>query len=311
MKIKKAFSLVELSVVILIIGILIAGISESGIIISKARLYNGRALTGEAPMLNIDNLILWLEPTSTKSFVTAEVKDGATISTWNDIKNSSSSDINQAIQAGSAANPTYVKSAINNLPALSFNGTSNALYLKNIALTSANYTIFVVFNPSTLDTSDREIFNIYNDSDSNFSNGNGKYGMLLEIDGGVQMRTLHRSNAMGSSGGDSNVTTTSPFNSNKNYILSYVRNLDSGTSSLWLNNVITIGAGSGVASPTVTKAAFELSPLSAAIGTLGDGSIRYFKGYIAEIIMFDRALQQDEIDDIEKYLSKKYRININ
>jgi hypothetical protein len=40
-------------------------------------------------------------------------------------------------------------------------------------------------------------------------------------------------------------------------------------------------------------------------------SSRFFNGYISEVIMFDRALSDDERVTVEKYLSKKYSILLN
>ena len=62
----KAFSLVEISIVILIIGLLIAGISKAGDMIFDANLKTGRALTKGAVVGRMPSLALWLEVTSTE-----------------------------------------------------------------------------------------------------------------------------------------------------------------------------------------------------------------------------------------------------
>ncbi len=69
MKLKRAFSLVELSIVILIIGVLVASVGQG--------------------------LDLWLETTSEASFSVSEAFDGAAVSSWSDtdpqgVKNSAS-----------------------------------------------------------------------------------------------------------------------------------------------------------------------------------------------------------------------------
>ena len=65
---KKAFSLVELSMVILVIGILIAGISQGIDLYQDMRLATARSLTQNSRVGRIDNLELWLETTTEKSF---------------------------------------------------------------------------------------------------------------------------------------------------------------------------------------------------------------------------------------------------
>ena len=61
---KKAFSLIEISVVIVIIGILIAGISNGIDLYQDYRLTSARNLTKNAPISRIPDLKLWLETTS-------------------------------------------------------------------------------------------------------------------------------------------------------------------------------------------------------------------------------------------------------
>ncbi|MFM7620236.1 MAG: prepilin-type N-terminal cleavage/methylation domain-containing protein [Alphaproteobacteria bacterium] len=64
----KAFSLIELSIVILIIGILVAGVTQSSRLIRQMALSSARALTQSSPVPSIAGLVSWYEPTSEKSF---------------------------------------------------------------------------------------------------------------------------------------------------------------------------------------------------------------------------------------------------
>ena len=126
MKKHKAFSLIELSIVIVIIGIIIAGVTQGSRLVKQMKLSSARTQTQSSPISSIKNLELWLESTSEKSFDDAETEDGATVTTWYDI-NPQSSVKNNATQATDANKPIYVSSAINGLPALSGNGTSTVL----------------------------------------------------------------------------------------------------------------------------------------------------------------------------------------
>ena len=57
----KAFSLIELSIVILIVGILVAGVTSSSRLIKKMKLITAQNLTNSSPIHSIKGLALWLE----------------------------------------------------------------------------------------------------------------------------------------------------------------------------------------------------------------------------------------------------------
>ena len=60
---KKAFSLIELSVVVLIIGILIAGITSGSRLVRNSKLASAAQFTKSSDINSIADLVLWLEPT--------------------------------------------------------------------------------------------------------------------------------------------------------------------------------------------------------------------------------------------------------
>lgn len=62
MKKHTAFSIVELSIVILVIGLIIGGISTSTYLIKQFRLSNARSLTQSSPVSSIEGLVGWWEP---------------------------------------------------------------------------------------------------------------------------------------------------------------------------------------------------------------------------------------------------------
>lgn len=81
----KAFSLVEISVVIVIIGILLVGISKSIDLYQDFKILNAKKITQNSIVPRINNLALWLETTSESSFSTTNIKENDPIIEWRDI----------------------------------------------------------------------------------------------------------------------------------------------------------------------------------------------------------------------------------
>ncbi len=89
MKKKLAFSLIELSVVILIIGILIAGVTQGSRLIKQFKLSSASSLTRSSSISSIPNLTLWLETTLDGSVTSVtngtSPSNNDAISNWNDL----------------------------------------------------------------------------------------------------------------------------------------------------------------------------------------------------------------------------------
>ncbi|OFW80689.1 MAG: hypothetical protein A2887_05705 [Alphaproteobacteria bacterium RIFCSPLOWO2_01_FULL_40_26] len=295
---KRAFSLIELSIVILIIGILIAGVTQSSRLVKQMRLNSARSLTQSSPVNSIKDLILWVEPTLESSF-DSDLGNGDAVAKWNDINPQSSYKINLS-QDSSGNRPTYLAEGIGGIPSIKFSGsTGTPLYGKDIYFSSPSYTIFMVFKPDTV--SESALLGAFYDNDSNWTNESGEHGINLQINSSTpKFRALHRG-PTGASGGNSNVSS-SDIVAKKDYIFSYVRNYTVGA-TLWLNNAVEINQASASAG------SFDKASLQLVIGTLFDSlTARKFDGQFSELIIFDRALRQSEIDDVEAYLSKKYSV---
>ena len=141
---KKAFSLIELSIVILIIGILVAGVTQSSRLINQMKISTAKNLTRSSGVEN-RNLMFWWETTLDESFISGEASDGNEITQWNDINPLNLDKLNGyrgQRTNGSAFNydpsgnpitkgPNYISNGINNLPTLRFPGTaSQSIYLQ-------------------------------------------------------------------------------------------------------------------------------------------------------------------------------------
>lgn len=145
---KKAFSLIEISVVIVIVGILIAGVSQGIDLYQDMRLATARTLTQNSRVNRIEDLTMWFETTSEKSFENPNPQDGDRIALWKNINFKLLNRID-VVQATQASKPFYIKNAINNIPALRFNNaqffTASNIKISEI-VSSDQATVFVVQN---------------------------------------------------------------------------------------------------------------------------------------------------------------------
>jgi prepilin-type N-terminal cleavage/methylation domain-containing protein len=285
----KAFSLIELSIVILIIGILVAGVTQSSRLISQFRLSAARSITQSSPVASTKDLILWLETTSDKSFDDAATENGTQINSgssysWKDINPQSTLKNN----ASSVTGATYTTDCINNLPCLRFNGTSQYFLTTQNIGTTTELTIFVVFSADALGgyrdflaTTGGWLLN-----DNSFA-----YGLNTNTN-----VTYYRTTNTGSSATFSGILTA-----NRKYIAQMV---DNGTTT---KHYI-----SGVADSSTTINHGNKSFAQVAIGAFYDaGNLsEYFDGDIGEIIVFSRGIKESERVAIEEYLSKKWGIEL-
>ncbi len=289
------FSLIELSIVVLIIGILVAGVTQGSRLVRQSKLKVVQNLTQNSPINSMSDLVLWLEPTMPNAFFSVtngkNPEDGDLISAWNSNNVQATSAI-AAAQATSVNQPTYVASAINDLPSLAFNGTSSFMQISSFPFPTADYTVFLVFK-TNVNVGAVTLFHI---SDSSYS-----AGVLEELNssGTGVYRVLHRF-PYSSSGGDSNVSSSGQIIVNKNYYSSHVRNLYNNSMKVKLNGNQIISA-----SPTIQS--LDNTNLLLTIGSLNTTG-RFFNGYISEIVIFQRALKNSEILDVESYLASKWSI---
>lgn len=289
----RAFSLIELSIVILIIGVLVAGVSQGLNLVRRAKLSSARQLTQSSVVSSIRGLSLWFETTvNDSSFLISEASDGSQVSTWFDINNQSGS-VNNATQNNATNRPIYLESAINGLPALNFNGTSHHLSLTTpsafIEPGSSAMTTFFVASAARNSTSHGVVLRV--EGQSSVSIGLGFAGSAVRCgryySSGTSTGSWTPTNAP-------NVSFESAAICVSRYNGSQIQGWTNGSS---LDNVNTMTG-------------FLSRPLGA-VNIGGIANNEYLRGNIGEIIVFNRALSQEDIDEVESYLAKKWGIKIN
>lgn len=304
-KFKSAFSLIELSIVILIIGVLIAGVIQGSKLLSKMRLSIAQAVTISSAVNGIPDLLLWLEPTLEKSFKTFETVDGAVLTVWYDINPQTSfsytfTNVGTAIKYQESG-PT------NSLPAVQFLGTPSTsgapAYFVSDKLVSSPFNAYTVFYVAR----STDLIN-YGDN-TIFLNGNAN-GDLSGFNVGLASTTGYtKISGYGGNAGNVNVSGTSGVNANQAkadiFSITFAPNSVNGGSvtspavNSWKNGVVEISSTLDFSSTTDYLYLGNKNNRSAPM-----------VGEISELIIFSRALSKVDRQEVEKYLSKKYAISI-
>jgi len=340
MKKNKAFSLVELSVVILIIGILIAGVTQSGRLIRQIKLSTARSLTSSSDVASIRDVTAWFEATTPGVFTdvngNTDIDDKSKLRAWRDVnpqkaisdkpimKNGEVYNGSGVLTAANNTEPKYIISGINGLPAVYFDGGAN-----NGDTTLSDATPDLI---STTDTATMPIlagdktFSMF----AVFRSDKGKAqqnATIAQISANAATLTNESFASIGLLGGDSSnnsrpgfVTTDAVVSSwlteeritdYNDYIVGalvdYTTPASPGVESVkvFVNKLTPVVYQSGKTSAAAT--------IGAAIFTIGADTkaspTGHFTGMISEVIVFDRKIKDEEAQGVMKYLRKKYNIN--
>lgn len=289
-KLLKAFSLIEISMVLLIIGILILGISSGLDLYYDSRVSSAKSLTQNSRVRRIPNLMLWFDSVSSNIYSIdsdfkdkIEIDDNIKISKWKDL----SLEKNHSVQANSDYQPVFQKNSINNIHSLYFDGTNDFLEFSGNSLIGKNYTIFVVekkkdcaslkncsfigglIEGAITSTSHLLNFGYYGNDKIRYSNFNSQTNLFSEF-------TFSKNNQPNIH----NIIFTSEYG----FIY-------------WINNSI-------LASDYNKK-----TPLASySKARIAQKQSEYYNGNIGEIIIYDRNLTEKERFDVTEYLSKKWAI---
>ncbi|MFT7086741.1 MAG: prepilin-type N-terminal cleavage/methylation domain-containing protein [Rickettsiales bacterium] len=299
---KKAFSIIELSIVVVIISVLIGTVLTANRIVENAKLSTAHSLTKSSPVNDIDGLVAWFETTMPNSFsrfgdndAALLTENGQAIPTWFDL----SPEKNNAIQTLPANQPIYSTNVINDLPTLRFD--NNQYFLVNGSKNLDQLSIFVVMR--------------YNSMSADFDTIMSTQGEW--IDGGNAVL------------GSVHIILSNSSNGNMNYAIQYDNNALNGMindnisvldnrfhlMSFMDDNVndkqIYIDGGNLEEAATISM---QKLLTNYTIGAWYHSSVnieRHLDGDIAEIIIFERYLNNNERRDVEQYLSKKWGLELS
>lgn len=283
-KFKSAFSLIEISIVILVIGLIVAGISQASRLVVKSAITSAQTLTNSSPVPLIDDLYIWLESTAEGSFVAAQAVDATDLESWFSINPTTT-----YVTLSSTVSPTYEEKVVNNLPIVRFaSGDYFTIPSGNLPTGSEPYTAFFVANISAASCNCAILSS--QDGDGNFFGFNGSGNFV---------------NSWTNSSSTQTATSGTTVTAGKFYIFG-ARYAGGTSTSLIVSTDNTDTTGTVVATKTDSGA-------NQVVGGNFDGTTLTspFVGDLGEIIIYGRLLDSDEISDIRKYLSKKWKIPLS
>jgi len=295
---RRAFSLFEISIVILIIAVLIGLVTSGARVMSAHRIYTARALTRSGPVTTIPNLVFWIDASAegvlTNRNGSLEISNNDTIKSWKEPAYLTRDRVS-CTESTQANQPSYILNGLNGLPVVRFDSNGSG---------SMKLSCNVMGGISTENT----IFTVFRWVSSNASYGNSNFFVLFGTGSIQSLNSIDTAGVFTFSnwnGSDVDILTTN-VTVGQNNIMTRVSNPTTNVSTLYAN-------GSSIATATATMDGTYSTPDTSISITLGNfpSETRTFGGDIAEIIMYDRALNNEERQAVEKYLSKKWAIQLN
>lgn len=282
----KAFSLIELSAVLIIIAILTSITTQIISSIRNAHIANANTITANFNIAQIDGLVAWYETSLKYSLEKSEIIDNKQISTWYNIAPSSITDKINKLETTPSSGITYQEKGINNLPSINFNGSSN---LKLSTFSDGDISKATIFFVISIDTHNTPtFFDSYNFSDNNVT--------IHSLDPDqLYLRASANGAWTSTSSNLPNILT------NRGHII--VSYLNGENSKYYFNDAINIAGGTAI-----NPGSNAISGLT--IGSRSDNS-SHFNGQISEIIIFNKILKLPQRKDVMTYLSKKYNIAVS
>ena len=292
---KKAFTIIEISVLMLVISVMIVGVMTSKSMVTKSRLANAQSLTQQSYVNDINNdLIAWYETSLEGSFNASEIKnDGSPITVWKDSNKSAVTKNNATAPVSTVNQPILVQNVFyNSIPALRFSG-NQYLNFDGRKFAQNSYTIFLVEQRSSIKSENYFIGGSETGSSVNaylnFGFGYGTDSTISSTHYPSESPTFTRS------------------------IASYKPQTPIMHTFLFNN---TIGKRHSINGGSIATNSDKTTPITSFKGAMigaynPSGTLKTYVGDLAEIIMFKRSLKTEEIKAIESYLGSKYGIPVS
>jgi len=277
--IKSAFTLVETAIVLILIAFIVVAIIAGQNLIDSSRRTQAIIATQNSVVNGMEGLIFWLDAVSYDKLT---FDSSNNILKWSDI-NPQIKNKSDAYEIALSRNPAYNIKGINKLPSIDFTGQKGMETNNQDNFNISQFSIFVV----------RETTNSGTIMSKNIGNLD-KTRRKLQLRGSVF-----------ASGEDNDIIDFSDIvdditDANITSIVAYANN----DHKIWYNG------NSNSYFNTLYHDDFNNNPLRIG-GAFGGANSERVDGYIGEIIIFDRALSDAEVEDVNNYLSRKWGISLN
>lgn len=260
-------------------------------------LYNKWNISKNLPCVNepteLSGCILWLDADDKKTLyrdialISGVSSTADKVSYW--VDKAAGQDVSNP--SGDLFCPTYVSNVFNNKPALYFDGNDNLMSMSDTSIrVTGPATLFVVCMNISSSPSDIGGILTYGNS----TGGLGGPGILIAPN---NINTY----LLDSSGG------SYFFGSDNRGQLKIVSAVYPSTT---INGARAYIDGKYIGTSALTQSLLSSTRVQVGARTGGGNFSRYFNGYIAECIAYNRALSDSERASVENYLSKKWGIGI-
>ena len=250
------------------------------------KIISAQNTTRSSPISSIKDLSVWYETSLDESFDNAEESDDAQVTTWFDLNPQTSFKIN-ATQPTLDNKPRFKDAIFNGLAGIYFDGSNDFLLASSAGIVGKGLTIFIVAKRSGFPTWQGMLSGIPTSTVWDHD----QTGFLAYLD--VNNGTIYTgaSNTYWASVAQTNPMDNIPF---------IFTNIFTGTTNITYLNA-SVGSTTNIATN------FNVDKLY--LGSrYGNGPTQFFRGHVAEIVIFSRALNTEERLAVTAYLSKKYAI---
>ena len=300
-KFSKAFSLVELSIVILVVGILLAAITKGKDLYSDMQLKTAQSVTSSSLINSMQSVSLWLDTTTLPNIRDANKKQidfNDNVHFWRDNKAGTPATTIELASIATGASvtdenkPQLIRSGFSGLPTIEFDG-ANYFTLDNASkspLTDNDdtYTIALAFKTYHLETATGTPLFIGTDA-NHFS---------MDLTSNTAFTISHHA---------TNEKTSNVYDALRTNIFIIVVN-NNNTNNIKIFNNSNTSTDVATATPglsSIEQGVINVAANGSATSTPG------FKGQISEVIVFNKELSTNEVAEVNQYFKQKYNVPIN
>jgi len=274
--------------------------SQRGKIVKRRRQLKGGVDANAFDPLDITGLQLWLRADNA---IDTFVADGD-VTAWSD---ESGNDNDCTVPVTAARRPHYKENVFGTKPAILFTG-SNDEHLDTTGIANlfpddgadSDYTVILMIKPTGVATDNQAIFSDYSSTNWASTASTDANRLAMGIDADSKSTILGNSTTGDVAIGDTLVDDTSYIMvARHEYATTTMRNYLNGIRKSTVTDWVR-GGGVGASQPVIGL-----------MYTSGRGGTTYtneYTGYIAEIIVYNTAISERNLNDVQNYLLDKYSL---